>query len=87
MEDDFDFEESLKPEEPFYVEVDLYETGDYSRVLVVPCDLKYIIVSGDEHLCTLSKSCDAVECWVQEDGSLEDELVEKLGQAIESFTV
>ena len=87
MEEDFDFEKKALPEEPFHIEVDIYETGDYSRLLVVPCDLKYVIVSNDEHLCTLVKSCDNAECWEQEDGSLDDELVEKLGAAIESFTV
>lgn len=82
MEDEFDFEEPHLPEEPFHIEVDIYDTGDYARLLVVPCDTKFIIVANDEHLCTVVKTCDEPECWVQEDGSLDDEVIEKIGLAI-----
>ncbi|MFD0793619.1 hypothetical protein ACFQZX_08315 [Mucilaginibacter litoreus] len=84
-EDDFEFSEHTTLQEAFHIELDLYETGDYSNLLVVPCNDNYIIVSGNEHLCTLTKTCDAPECWEQQDGSLEDELVEKIGAAISGY--
>lgn len=88
MEDDFDeLSESITPEDPFHVEVDIYGNGDYSRLLVIPFDSKFIVVGNDEHLCTLTKSCDAVECWVQEEGSLDDELIERLGASIQNFSL
>lgn len=84
--DDFEFEAAEQPEEAFHIEVDLYETGDYNNLLVVPCNDTYIVVSGDEHLCTLQKTCDEPECWAQTDGMVEDELVERLGLAISGYT-
>lgn len=86
MEDDFEFEDNNIVEGPFHIEVDLYDTGDFSRLLVVPCDSNYVIVHNDEHLCTLVHSCEEIECWEQEDGSLDEELVEKIGEAIKSFS-
>ena len=83
--DEFEFEASEQPEEAFHIEIDLYETGDYSNLLVVPCNDTYILVSGDEHLCTLQKTCDEPECWEQTDGLLEDELVERIGSAISNY--
>jgi hypothetical protein len=83
--DEFEFEASEQPEEAFHIEIDLYETGDYSNLLVVPCNDTYILVSGDEHLCTLQKTCDEPECWEQTDGLMEDELVERIGSAISSY--
>ena len=86
MESDFEFEEEQVPESPFYIEVDLYETGDHSRLLVVPCNDSYVVVHNDEHLCTLVHTCNEVECWEQEDGTLDEEVVEKLGIAIKSYS-
>lgn len=86
MDEEFDFEREHVPEAPFHVEVDLYETGDYSRLLIVPCNDSYVVVHGDEHLCTLIHTCKEVECWEQEDGMLEEEIVEKIGSAIKSYT-
>lgn len=83
--DEFEFQASEQPEEAFHIEIDLYETGDYSNLLVVPCNDTYILVSGDEHLCTLQKTCDEPECWEQTDGLMEDELVERIGSAISSY--
>ena len=83
--DEFEFEATQQPEEAFHIEVDLYETGDYSNLLVVPCNDTYIVVSGDEHLCTLQKTCDEPECWEETDGLLDDELVERLGLAISGY--
>ncbi len=85
MDEDFDFEQEKQPEIPFHVEVDLYDTGDYSRILVVPCNSVYHVVHNDEHLCTLVHTCEEVECWEQEDGTLDEELVEKIGAAIKAF--
>lgn len=86
MEDDFEFEEEQVPESPFHIEVDLYESGDHSRLLVVPCNESYVVVHNDEHLCTLVHSCNQPECWEQEDGTLDEELIEKIGAAIQSYT-
>jgi hypothetical protein len=83
--DEFEFEASEQPEEAFHIEIDLYETGDYSNLLVVPCNDTYIVVTGDEHLCTLQKTCDEPECWEQTDGLIEDDLVERIGLAISGY--
>jgi len=48
-------------------------------------DDTYIVVTGDDHLCTLQKNCDEPECWEQTDGAIEGELVERLGSAISSY--
>lgn len=80
--DDLDFDAG-KSEESFKIEVDFYDTGDYSSMLVIPCNDTYIVVANDEHLCTLVHSCKEVECWEQQDGMLDDELVERIGAAIQ----
>lgn len=88
MEDDFSFEEELKlPEEPFHIEADVYDTGDYSRLLVVPCNDKYMVILNDDHLCTLVQSCDQPDCWELEDGDVDEELVERLGTAIKGYAI
>jgi len=84
--DEFEFEAQEQPEEAFHVEVDLYESGDYVNLLIVPCNDTFIVVAGDEHLCTLQKTCAEPECWEQQDGSLEDDMVERLGAAITGYT-
>jgi uncharacterized membrane protein len=73
------------PQEAFHIEADLSETGDYSNVLVIPCNDAYVIVSGNEHLCTLARTCDAPECWEQREGGLDDDAVEKLGLEMTSY--
>lgn len=83
--DEFEFEAESQPEEAFHIEVDLYDTGDHNNLLVVPCNDTYIVVSGDEHLCTLEKTCDEPECWAQTDGLVDEELVERFGLAISSY--
>jgi hypothetical protein len=83
--DEFEFEAAEQPQEAFHIELDLYESGDYSNVLVVPCNDTFIVVAGDEHLCTLQKTCDEPECWEQQDGTLEDDIVERLGAAISAY--
>ncbi len=57
-DDDFDFQEEQSPDAPFHIEVDLYETGDYTRLL---------------------------ECWEQEDGHLDEEIVQLIGAAIQAY--
>ncbi|MCJ8209162.1 hypothetical protein MUY27_05545 [Mucilaginibacter sp. RS28] len=84
--DEFENEPGEAPEESFHIEVDLYDTGDYVNMLVVPCTDQYIVVSGNEHLGTLAKTCDEPECWEQQEGALDDEVVEKIGAAISSYT-
>jgi hypothetical protein len=83
--DDFEFDSAGQPEESFHIELDLYETGDYSNLLVIPCNDNYIVVSNNEHLCTMVKTCDEPECWEQTEGSLDDDMVEKLGIAISGY--
>lgn len=86
-EDEFDLDDEEKlPDEPFHIEADIYDTGDYARLLVVPCDGKFTVVHNDEHLCTLVKSCQEPECWEQEEGNLDEELVERVGVAIQQYT-
>lgn len=86
-EDDFLFEEENRlPEDPFYVEVDVYDSGDFNRLLVVPCNSRYVVVFNDEHLCTLEHTCDEPDCWELIDGNIEEELVEKVGAAIKSYS-
>jgi hypothetical protein len=86
MEDEeFELDEPQRPEAPFHIEIDLYDSGDYSRLLVVPCNESYVVVYSDEHLCTVVKTCEDPECWEQEDGHLDEELIEKIGIAISSY--
>jgi hypothetical protein len=80
--DDLDFSQEAS-EEAFHIEVDFYDTGDMSSMLVIPCNDTYIVVANNEHLCTLIHTCKEVECWEQQDGTLDDELVERVGAAIE----
>ncbi|WP_374164119.1 hypothetical protein [Arcticibacter sp. MXS-1] len=82
----FEDEQQQAPDEPFYIEADLYDSGDYVRLLVVPCDTRYVLVLNDEHLCTLQLTCDEPVCWEQEDGTLDDEVVERLGAAIRAVS-
>ncbi len=83
--DDFELENDNFPVESFHIEIDLYETGDYANLLIVPCNGEFIVVSGNEHLCTLVKTCDEPECWEQQDGTLDEEITEKIGNAISGY--
>jgi hypothetical protein len=80
--DDLDYNPQ-NSEESFHIEVDFYETGDLSSMLVIPCNNAYIVVSSNEHLCTLVHTCKAIECWEQQEGTLDDDLVERIGAAIQ----
>jgi hypothetical protein len=80
-----DFEES-QSEEAFHLEIDLDDTGEYTNVLVIPCNDSFIVVANNEHLCTMAISCDEPQCWELRDASfLEDEAVEKIGAAISAY--
>jgi hypothetical protein len=78
-------EDTSYPQEAFHIEAELSDTGDYSSLLVIPCNDAYVVVSGNEHLCTLARTCDAPECWEQCEGALDNEVVEKLGAEINSY--
>lgn len=80
--DDLDFNQE-NAEEAFHIEVDYHDTGDLTSMLVIPCNDTYIVVSNNEHLCTLIHTCKEVDCWEQQDGTLDDELVERVGAAIQ----
>lgn len=89
MENEEDLESEFqqhKAEEAFHLEVDLDDTGEYTNVLVIPCDENFVVVVNNEHLCTMEITCDEPQCWELKDASfLEDEVVDKLGAAISSY--
>lgn len=82
--DDFELDQE-QPQEAFHIEVDIYDNGELSHLLVVPCNDSFIITGNDEHLCTLVKTCDEPECWEQQEGGLDEEIVEKIGLAIQDY--
>jgi hypothetical protein len=57
-------------QDAFHIETDLEDTGNYSSLLVIPCHDAYVIVAGNEHLCTLGRTCNAPDCWEQREGAL-----------------
>jgi hypothetical protein len=73
------------PQEAFHIEIDLEDTGHYSSLLIIPCHDAYVVVSGNEHLCTIARTCNAPERWELYDGALDDELVERLGSEIDNY--
>ncbi|MGV3705140.1 MAG: hypothetical protein ACO1NU_07140 [Arcticibacter sp.] len=79
------YEEEQLINEPFHVEADIYDSGDYAHLLVIPSAGNYIVVGENEHLTTLTKTCDEPECWDQVDGSLDEEVVEVLGREISNY--
>lgn len=83
--DDFNEHSRPVPEEAFHIEVDLYDAGEYSTLLIVPCNDSFIVTANNEHLCTLIHTCKEVECWEQQEGGLDEELVEKIGAAINGY--
>ncbi len=83
--EEFEFETREQPEEAFHIELDFYDTGDYSNFLVIPCNDTFIVVADNEHLCTIIKTCDDPVCWEQQDGTLDEEMVEKIGMAISGY--
>lgn len=74
------YEDEQIVDEPFHIEADIYNSGDYAYLLVIPSGGQYIVVGDNEHLSTLVKTCEEPECWDQIDGSLDDEVVELLGK-------
>ena len=84
-EDTLELNAPSLPEEPFHIEADVYDSGDYLNLLVIPCGLNHIVVADNEHLATLLKTCDDPACWEQLDGNLDEEVVEKLGASIDSY--
>ncbi len=80
--DDLDFNEPPN-EGAFHIEVDFYDTGELADMLVIPYSGAYIVVYNNEHLCTLIRTCDEIECWEQQDGTLDDDLVERIGAGIQ----
>lgn len=83
--DDLEFNEQEQPHEAFHIEVDLYDNGELARLLVLPCNDTYIVTGNDEHLSTLVRTCNEPECWEQQEGGLDEEIVEKLGLAIQGY--
>ncbi|MDN3546757.1 hypothetical protein [Mucilaginibacter aquaedulcis] len=87
MQNDEEFENvsGQGPEEAFHLEVDLTETGEYSDLLVIPCSDLFIMVHQNEHFCTVIKTCDDPVCWEQRDGYQEDEVIDRVTLALESY--
>jgi len=85
IEDDLDSEEIRMPQEPFHLEMDLYDTGDYYNLLVIPCNDQFIVVSNNEHFTTMVQNGIGVDAWEQLDGQLEDEVFEKLAAALDQY--
>lgn len=83
----FDEEAERVHEDTFHIEADIFDTGDYSSMLVVPCGNKYIIILNDEHLCTMEHTGDEPDCWELVDGNIDEELMERIGAAIKGYTV
>lgn len=79
------YEDDQSADEPFHIEADIYDSGDYANLLVIPSAGTYIVVGNDEHLATLVKSCEDSECWDQVEGSLDEEIVEMLGNEISNY--
>jgi len=83
--DDFDFDEPQVPQEPFHLELDLYDTGDYYNLLIIPCNEEFIVVSNNEHFTTMVHNGTGIDAWEQRDGQLEDEVFEKLAIALNQY--
>jgi hypothetical protein len=77
--------EKRMPEEPFHIEADIYDTGDYATLLVIPSADTFIVVDNNEHLVTLVNTCPGQACWEQLEGGLDDDLVELIGQQISAY--
>jgi len=73
------------PDEPFHIEADIYDTGDYATLLVIPSSESFIVVGDNEHLATLVNTCEGPPCWEQTEGSLDDDVVELIGQQITGY--
>lgn len=84
-DDDLDIYEPRMPQEAFHVEVDLYDTGEYYNLLVIPCNDVFIVVSNNEHFTTLVQNGDGRGAWDQQDGQIEDEVFEKLSIALSTY--
>jgi hypothetical protein len=78
-------DDSPLSDEPFHIEADIYDSGDYANLLVIPANGSYIVVGNNDHVATMVKTCDNPACWEQQEGSLDDEVVEKLGQEISNY--
>lgn len=85
MLNDLRYEDQPLLSEPFHIEADIYDSGDYAHLLVIPSGGNYIIVAENEHLATLAKTCEEPECWDQVEGSLDEEVVEILGREISNY--
>lgn len=84
-EEDFDLDEPQMPQEAFHLEMDLYDTGEYYNLLLIPCNDVFIVVSENEHFTTMSRSGEGTDAWEQRDGQIEDEIFEKLATALGNY--
>lgn len=85
--DDFDLYEPQMPQEPFHLEMDLYDTGDYYNLLFIPCNEEFIVVSNNEHFTTMVQNGEGKDAWEQLDGQVEDEIFEKLAIALNEYII
>lgn len=84
-DDNLDIYEAQMPQEPFHLEMDLYDTGDYYNLLFIPCNDEFIVVSNNEHFTTMVQNGEGPDAWDQRDGQVEDEIFEKLAIALGEY--
>ncbi len=77
-EDGFDLNDAQTPQQAFHLELDLYDNGEYSDLLFIPCNDVFIVVSNNEHFTTMVRKGKGMDAWEQRDGQIEDEIFEKL---------
>jgi hypothetical protein len=84
-EEMFELYEPQMPHEAFHLEVDLYDTGQYYDLLLVPCNDVFIVVHNNEHFTTMVQNGQGTDAWEQRDGQVEDEIFEKLAIALSEY--
>lgn len=86
IEDEYlDYYELEMPQEAFHVEIDLYNSGEYYNLLIIPCNDVFIVVVNNEHFTTMVQNGDNVDAWEQRDGQIEDEIFEKLAISLNEY--
>jgi hypothetical protein len=59
------------PQEAFHLEIDVYDTGEYYNLLLIPCNEIFIVVSNNGHLTTMVQNGKSTDAWEQRDGQVE----------------
>lgn len=86
IEDEYlDYYELPMPQEAFHIEIDLYDTGEYYNLLIIPCNEVFIVVVNNEHFTTMVQNGDNIDAWEQRDGQIEDEIFEKIAISLNEY--